>query len=271
MRIRAVLTATAVIAAVGATGVASSNIASAEPRAAKAQAATARTVTLGGGSGIVFGHGGPVTKTQGASCTLTTVGYDRAGNLIGLTNAHCFYDNEGHQWLGDKVYFDASPAGTSTNQSKTQEPDLQTGVIGTVAYISGGNPVRPGPNGLGLDYAVIKLDKSKVKPTATVGKVTIAKIGAPPGPATIMCKHGRTSGLTCGMQLLTVGDYFTHTIWAGPGDSGAPVTVGQTLVGNQWIAGGSVSMVAIVNDLAKRGGVGAGFTPVAPTGEGAAR
>jgi hypothetical protein len=254
-----------------------------EPHATKAQAiakgkvatkvrsAGSRMVTLGGGSGIVFGHKGPVSKTQGESCTLTTIGYDKAGELVGLTNAHCFYDNDGHQWLGDKVYFDASKPGTSTSQSSVQDPDLHTGVIGTVAYISGGNPVAPGPNGPGLDYAVIKLDKTKVKPTATVGSVTIARIGAPPRAGTVMCKRGRTSGLTCGAKLLDVGDYFTHTIWAGPGDSGSPVAVGQTLVGNQWVTGGSVSMVAIINDLAHRGDIGAGFTPVAPSGKRAVR
>lgn len=234
------------------------------PAASKASHLAQGKVTLGGGSGIVFGRGKPVTKTQGTSCTLTTVGYDKTGNLIGLTNAHCFYDNEGHQWPGDKIYYDMSPPGTSLNQSKVWEPDLETGVIGTVVYISGGNPVAPGPNGRGLDYAVIKLDPAKVTPTATVGKVTIGKIGAPPGTGTVMCKQGRTSGLTCGAKLLNVGTYFTHTIWAGPGDSGAPVTVGQTLVGNQWVAGGSTSMPEIVKDLAKRNTIGAGFTPVAP-------
>jgi hypothetical protein len=154
------------------------------------------------------------------------------------------------------VYFDASPPGTSTKQNNAQDPDLDTGVIGTVAYISGGNPVVPGPNGPGLDYAVIKLDKTKVTPTATVGSVTIARIGPPPNAGTIICKQGRTSGLTCGTKLLNVGDYFTHTIWASPGDSGAPVAAGQTLVGNQWVTGGSTSMVAIINYLNVRGGVG---------------
>jgi hypothetical protein len=233
-----------------------------------ADTAATGKIRIGGGSGIVSGHGQPVSESYYWMCTMTTVGRDRSGNLIGLTNAHCFYDNAGHQWLGDKVYRDESTPGTSLQPSQSANPDLETGVIGTVAYISGGNPIVPGPNGVGLDYAVIRLDETKVAPTPTVGDVTISRIGATPGPGTVMCKQGRSSGLTCGMKLLDIGDYFTHTIWEVGGDSGSPVTVGQTLVGNQWVAGGSTSMIAILNDLNTRGGLGAGFTPItsAPAG-----
>lgn len=215
-------------------------------------------VELGGGSGIVFGHDQPIEKASGA-CTLTAIGHDRDDRLVGLTNAHCFYDNDGHQWLGDEVYRDASEPGTSLDPNDTNTPDLETGVIGTVAHISGGNPIFPGPNGVGLDYAVIELDESKVRPTATIGETTITEIGPPPGAGRIVCKQGRTTGVTCGTMLTTSGDYFTHTIWELPGDSGAPVTAGTTLIGNQWVAGGSTSMAAIVDDLASNGEIGAGF------------
>jgi V8-like Glu-specific endopeptidase len=218
--------------------------------------------SLGGGSSIVFGHG-DVTADHAGSCTLTTIGYDLTGDLVGLTNAHCFYDNDGHQWLGDKIYLDKAPPGTSTAPLQQIIPDLDTGVVGTVVYISGGNPAFPGPNGVGLDYSVIKFDKSKIAPTATVGDTTITSIGPAPGAGTIICKQGRTTGITCGTKIADIGNYFTHTIWEMPGDSGSPVTSGTTLIGNQWIAGGSVSMVAIMSDLNERGQIGAGFEPAA--------
>jgi hypothetical protein len=222
------------------------------------------TVVLGGGSGIVFGHGTELTESTGAACTLTAIGYDRAGALVGLTNAHCFYDTEGNQFPGDEVYADLSTPGTSLAPNQAIRPDLATGPIGTVEHISGGNPVSPGPNGVGLDYSVIRLDPAKVTPTATVGEVTIRRIGAPPGFGTIVCKQGRTTGITCGMQLFRQDPYFFHTIFELPGDSGSPVVVGDTLIGNQWVAGGSTSMTAIVADLDARGGLGAGFTPYVP-------
>lgn len=229
--------------------------------AAPAAAVPGERAAVGGGTGIVFGHGEPVTAERGAMCTLTAVGRDRAGRLVALTNAHCFYDNDGHQWLGDEVYVDRAPMPRSTGSSPAGDPDLELGPIGKVVYISGGNPIFPGPNGRGLDYAVILLDQAKVRPTATVGEVTIERIGPPPGPGTVVCKQGRSSGLTCGLKLFDVTPYFTHTIWAIPGDSGSPVTVGRTLIGNLWIAGGGTSMVEVVKDLAARGSIGAGFTP----------
>jgi trypsin-like peptidase len=229
---------------------------------ASPSAPAAADVQLGGGSGIVFGHGQPVTANYYWYCTLTAVGYDRDGNLVGLTNAHCFYDNDGNQWPGDQIYAERAAPGTALQPQRGSQPDLELGVIGTVEHISGGNPIFPGPNGRGLDYAVIRLDESKVQPTATVGGITISEIGDTPGPGTIMCKHGRTSGLTCGMQLLDVKPYFTHTVWVDGGDSGSPVVVGETLVGNAWVTGAGTSMTAIAADLEARGELGAGFTPV---------
>jgi hypothetical protein len=165
--------------------------------------------------------------------------------------------------LGDKVYYDKTPAGTAAQRLNTSETDLDTGVIGTVEYISASNPIAS-PNNPGLDYSVIKLDKTKVIPTATVGDTTITGLGSPPTPGVRMCKQGQTSGLTCGFELSTSGPYFGHTILEWPGDSGSPVVLDGKLIGNQWAACMSTSMVAIVADLDQRGGPGAGFTPVAP-------
>ncbi|QWF83959.1 S1 family peptidase [Amycolatopsis sp. CA-230715] len=226
---------------------------------ATSAAAEVHTVRIGGGSGIVFGHNKPIPAQNAEWCTLTAIGYDRTGELVGLTNAHCFYDTDGKQTLGDKVYYDKTPAGTAAAPLKTSETDLETGVIGTVEYVSKSNPVGS-PSDPGLDYSVIKFDKTKVVPTQTVGETTITGIGSPPVPGTRMCKQGQTSGLTCGFELSTSGPYFGHTILEFPGDSGSPVVLNGKLIGNQWAAGLSTSMVAIKADLDSRGGIGAGFT-----------
>ncbi|RMI34897.1 chymotrypsin family serine protease [Nocardia stercoris] len=210
-------------------------------------------VEVGGGTGITFlrGHA-PDDLSAAGSCTLTTIGYDAAGDLVGLTNAHCEYRGA-EQWLGDRVLLESEVAAGGPQA-----------VIGTVDYISGGNPIVPGPNGAGLDYAVVRFDPAVVQPVATVGGTTIRAVGAPPLPGTPVCKQGATSGLTCGVELLTVGPYLVTTVPEIPGDSGSPVVVGDTLIGNQWVWGGGTSISAVLADLDRRGGVGAGFHPVAP-------
>ncbi|WP_188991853.1 peptidase S1 [Saccharopolyspora thermophila] len=246
---------------------------------ASATAEPAR-VKVGSGTGIVVAHN---TVYRGA-CTLTAVGRDVAGDLVGLTNAHCFYNSAGEVFHGAQIYFDSAPQGAWAEAV----PDETTGPIGTVEYISGGNPATFVSPEAGLDYAVIRFDESKVIPTATVGQLTVTEIGAPPAGGTVVCKQGRFSGLTCGAMiafpqtpnervceatlpplLLVIGmrlkapvpaGYFCHTVFTGPSDSGSPVAVGTTLLGHTWVTGSSVSILAIIDDMNARGGVGAGFT-----------
>ncbi|GAA2602173.1 S1 family peptidase [Actinomadura fulvescens] len=217
-------------------------------------------VTLGGGSGIAFDAGAPgePTATTTGGCTLTAVGHDRSGNLVGLTNAHCFITSDGTKLVGEDVYRDKSPSGTSTNWASKVEADLEAGVIGKVTYVSTPNNLLSG-GPPGLDFAVIKLDPAKVDPTPTVGGVTLTSIGPPPANGTIMCKEGHTTGLTCGMKVGTSGKWFTHTIWTWAGDSGSPVAVGQTLVGNAWGAQHGSPILSILDEMKANGGVGAGF------------
>ncbi|MRH90502.1 peptidase S1 [Nocardia sp. SYP-A9097] len=207
---------------------------------------------VGGGSGLAMLRGGPLTDHSIVYlCTLTAIGYDAAGNLIGLTNAHCEYDGD-RQWLGDLVLLESEAFAPGATV-----PDLH--LLGRIEYISGGNPVVPGPNGPGLDYAVIVFDKSAVEPVATVGETTIRALGDPPPNGTPVCKQGATSARTCGVTLATAGPYLLTTVPEYPGDSGAPVVMGDTLIGNQWSWGAGTSMTAILADLDRRGGVGAGF------------
>ncbi|GGO58238.1 trypsin-like peptidase domain-containing protein [Streptomyces lasiicapitis] len=216
---------------------------------------------IGGGTGIIFRlKPTPEEPTSYNVCTLTAVGRDAAGNLVGLTNAHCFIDEQGNKLVGEEVYRDISPAGTAAAPAdlNASRPDLETGSIGKVTYVSTpNNLLNTGPKG--LDYAVIKLDESRVAPTSTVGSVTITSIGAPPATGTRMCKQGHRTGLTCGIRLGTNGIWFTHLIWTNGGDSGSPVVHGQTLVGNAWGAQHGSSILSIIDEMNANGGVGAGF------------
>src|SRR6185369_17370717 len=84
-------------------------------------------IPLGGGSGIVV---------EGDTfCTLTAIGNDNRGNLIGFTSAHC-------GGPGEKVAAEGAEA---------------AGVLGTMVA---GNDA--------LDYAVIQFDPQKVQPVNNI-------------------------------------------------------------------------------------------------------
>ncbi|CCF66279.1 S1 family peptidase [Nocardia cyriacigeorgica] len=187
---------------------------------------------IGGGSGIVIDNM--------FECTVTTVGHDAAGRLVGLTAGHCGD-------AGAQVY---------------AEVDRGYGPIGKFVF-----------SNHELDYAVIQFDPNRITPVNRIGNVTITGIGAAPQFPTIVCKEGRTTGNTCGV---TWGDIFqtNYETWAQmcvvEGDSGAPVVVGSTLVGmvNAYLAiacfGPEVgtNLTAIMDDVNARGGTGSGFRPI---------
>ncbi|MFE9425884.1 trypsin-like peptidase domain-containing protein [Kitasatospora sp. NPDC006697] len=220
---------------------------------------------VGGGNGIllqVHSSGGGVSAEL---CTLTAVGYDNAGDLVGLTNAHCAIDDAGNKLVGDQVYLDTSPNGTAASPAPTTfdpSPSLAIGAIGTVTYVSTPNNYLTGGTP-GLDYAVIKLDPAKVTPTATVsspsGSITITSIGQVPGFGTRMCKQGHRSGLTCGITLVADRIWYTTMILTYAGDSGSPVVNGTTLTGTAWGAQHFTPITSILTDMNTQGGVGAGF------------
>ncbi|MBO2465678.1 trypsin-like peptidase domain-containing protein [Actinomadura violacea] len=232
-----------------------------------AHADTATPVPIGGGSGIVQ-QLKQVTPGGGYSfelCTLTAIGHDAEGNLVGLTNAHCFLDADGNKLVGDTVYDNTTPAGTpAANAPATFDFDatMAIGPIGKVTYVSEpNNLLSGGPKG--LDYAVIKLDPAKVTPTATVsapnGSTTIDSIGQVPGFGTRMCKMGHTTGVTCGITLGTDGPWYLTAIWTSPGDSGSPVVNGTALTGTAFGLQHFTPITSILADMNARGGVGAGF------------
>jgi len=149
-------------------------------------------VTLGGGSGLVVNG-----ETM---CTLTTIGHDNRGALVGFTSAHC-----------------GGPGATVAAEGAED-----AGVLGTMVA---GNDA--------LDYAVIEFDPNKVRPTNTVRGFRIDGLGPDPVVGDIACKLGRTTGYSCGVTW-GPGEQpgtFINQVCGQPGDSGAPVTVNNRLVG----------------------------------------
>lgn len=211
-----------------------------------AVAAAAGGVSLGGGAGITVGGG--------ALCTLTTIGHDGAGDLVGFTSAHC-----------------GGPGA----------PVTATGADGAVGSVVADNP--------DLDYAVIRFDPAAVTPIPDFDGYPINGIGPSPAAFQQACQQSRTTGRTCYLMSPSQGpDPGTLLARAcgQAGDDGAPVTVDEALIGMihggfvpgsgpcpyWWISNNwqypardrpeVVSITAILDDVNTRGGPGAGFTPV---------
>ena len=204
-------------------------------------ATAADKVVLGGGAGIVV--------NGETLCTLTAIGADNRGDLVGFTSAHC--GGPGAQVAAENAE-----------------------AAGTLGVMTSGNDA--------LDYAVIKFDPAKVTPVGNYNGFVINGLGPDPTFGQIACKLGRTTGYSCGVtwgpgeQPGTI----LSQICGQPGDSGAPVTVGNQLVG--MIHGAfsnelptcviryiplhtpavAESINAILADLTAKGRPGAGFVPV---------
>ncbi|MEV4237607.1 MULTISPECIES: S1 family peptidase [unclassified Nocardia] len=213
------------------------------PSGLPGSATAAQMATMGGGSGILL--------DGRAVCTLTTVGYDSADRMVGLTAGHC------------------AEIGMSV-QAETQG----AGVIGTVAAVNRNN-----------DFAVIEFDRTKVTPVRQIAQTFIGGIGAPPRPGDVVCKNGRTSGFDCGVVWDARDWWFQSQLCSRPGDSGGPVTLGDRLVGMNighiglMVLGVTVFDIAcgtaavhdpavaieigvILGEMDRSGGVGAGFRPL---------
>ncbi|AYF78913.1 hypothetical protein D7D52_10745 [Nocardia yunnanensis] len=156
-----------------------------------AQADSGGTVAaLGGGSGLVLG--------KSTKCSLTTIGYDAAGRLVGFTAGHC------------------AEAGTAVRGE--QFPDA--GVVGVVQ-----------DSDAELDYAVIEFDPAAVTPLHAVNGSAITGLAGAPPEWSVVCQNGRTSGRACGVVWSSSPVGFTEQACSSYGDSGAPVTFGDQLVG----------------------------------------
>ncbi|MFT3900519.1 MAG: serine protease [Gordonia sp. (in: high G+C Gram-positive bacteria)] len=161
---------------------------------AGAATANAAPLPVGGGTPILVLKGG----NSAAACTINSVGRAANGRLIALTAGHCGTP-------GQRVF---------------SEKYQNRGQIGTITY-----------SATDLDMAIIELNGS-VRPVRTVRGTTITGVNTRPlSFPTVMCKQGRTTGHTCG--IVWASDRKTHfsQMCVIEGDSGAPVTVGNRLVG----------------------------------------
>jgi hypothetical protein len=198
-------------------------------------------VPLGGGAGIVL--------NDDTFCTLTAIGTDNKGDLVGFTSAHC-------GGLGAQVAAEAAK---------------DRGILGTMVA---GND--------NLDYSVIRFDPAKVAPVANYDGFVINGLGPDPAFGQIACKQGRTTGNSCGVTWGPGQDPGTIVmqVCGRPGDSGGPVTVNNLLVGLIHGAFSEnlpkcivkyiplhtpavvVSINAVLADVNSKNRPGAGFVPV---------
>lgn len=206
-----------------------------------AASTAADAVPMGGGAGIVV--------NEDALCTLTAIGHDKTGALIGFTSAHC-----------------GGPGARVAAEGAEEK-----GPVGTMVA---GNE--------GLDYAVIEFDPAKVTPVANFNGFAINGIGPEPAFGQIACKQGRSTGNSCGVTWGRGQNPGTIVmqVCGGPGDSGGPVTVNNLLVGMIHGAFSDnlpscvikyiplhtpavvMSMGAILADIDSKNRPGAGFVPL---------
>ncbi len=198
---------------------------------------------------IVLGGGAGIDVDGNTLCTLTAIGTDKDGNLVGFTSAHC-------GGPGAEVAAEGAEG------------------AGTLGVMVAGNDA--------LDYAVIKFDPAKVTPVNTYKGFPIMGLGPDPSVGEIACKQGRSTGNSCGV-VWGPGEQqgtFLSQVCGGPGDSGAPVTVDNRLVGlihgafsenlpgcvSKYIPlhtpAVAESINAILADLTAKNRTGAGFVPV---------
>lgn len=197
-------------------------------------------VPLGGGAGIVV---------DGTYCTLTTIGHDNTGELVGFTAASC--GGPGAQVVVE---------GTDTT-------------VGTVVATNGD-----------LNYVVITFDPATVTPIHDFAGFVINGIGPDPKWHQPECRLGGATGDFCSSNSTLPGPGTRMAMGGGanqPGDNGGPVTSDGLLVGLitsgtflPGIAPGDVPSLpprqfthmtkfsAILDDVNTNGGPGAGFTPI---------
>lgn len=192
----------------------------------------------------LYGPGTPLYVNQDTMCTLTAAGTDAAGRKVGLTAGHC-----GN--VGDSV---------------SSADSWQVGTTGTVAA-----------RNEYLDYTVIEFG-SKAEVSRSYNGVTATQLGGTAKPGEVTCKTGVATGTTCGMTYQQSREVQINQICAMVGDSGAPVMSNGRIIGtvSRGLFSGlpechsplqgplhnptvAMNMDAILADMNRRGGVGAGF------------
>lgn len=195
----------------------------------------------------LYGPGTPIYVGKDTMCTMAVAGYDNAGRKVGLTAGHC--GKEGDQ-VSSADSWQVGPTGTIVSRNEK------------------------------LDYSVVELG-SKAEVTRSYNGVKVNQI-AKRGPRSgdVACKRGVATGTTCGVTYTSGKSIQVNHVCATVGDSGAPLLVRGRLVG--FVSRGllpqqinpscktplqgalhsptvGTNMGAVMADLDRRGGVGAGF------------
>lgn len=189
----------------------------------------------------LFGPSTPLFIGSDKMCTLAVAGFDAAGNKVGFTAGHCGA-------VGSQVFSADAP---------------HAGVAGHIVQVL--------PE---LDTAVIQFN-DRADLTRSYNGVTITAIGGQAALGQQLCKQGVATGFTCGIAW----DAYNAQVCAMQGDSGAPMMLGDRLIGV--VSGGnpvvpmgscntpwqgplhmptvSTPIDQIVATLNTQGGTGAGF------------
>jgi len=190
---------------------------------------------------VILGGGALIVVDGVNYCTLTTIGRDRAGDMVGFTGSSC-------GGPGAAVAVAGSDA-----------------TVGTVVAVNGD-----------LRYALIKFDVPDLIAVSDYGGVAINGIGPDPVFDSPVCKYGPTTPGICGRIRFDGWPRMTMMGQFEGGDPGAPVTVDGLLVG--LVYGGAVTMgskyslpsaltyltrfSAILADVNAGDGPGSGFAPI---------
>ncbi|WP_165607298.1 serine protease [Mycolicibacter sinensis] len=216
------------------------------------------------GDQILLGGGAAIVLHDDTLCTLTAMGHDSDGRLIGFTSAHC-------GGPGSEVVAEGAE---------------ERGTVGTVVAADDA-----------VGYAVIEFDPVKVKPIADYEGFGIFGIGPPepepvnpepagpepaapeaaspapaapePAAAKQACKLGQGTGLNC-YDIGSDGVNTTAQEWWQPGDDGSPITIDNLIVGMvrdgstpvappDQSGPGIVMFKEVLADVNAKGGPGAGF------------
>lgn len=145
----------------------------------------------------LYGPGTPIYVGDDSMCTLTLAGIDTHGRKVGITAGHCGE-------VGDPV---------------SSADAWQVGPSGTIVEKNDY-----------YDYAVIEFG-SNAEVTNSYNGVTVTDTGGTVNQGQVVCKHGVATGRSCGTTWLVGDDISVNQLCATAGDSGAPVMVGDRVVG----------------------------------------
>ncbi|QZA09639.1 S1 family peptidase [Mycolicibacter heraklionensis] len=190
---------------------------------------------------VILGGGAVIIVDGNNYCTLTTIGRDRTGDVVGFTGAQC-----GGPGAAVTV------AGTDAT-------------VGTVVAVNGD-----------LRYAVIKFDVPDLIPVSDYAGIAINGLGPEPQFDSLVCKWGPADPGLCGRITTPFGPRVNLLAQFDHGDVGAPVTMDGLLVGMVYAGGVTLGsryslpraltyltkFSAILDDVNAGDGPGSGFVPI---------